>query len=82
MKESVGKYSVGDEITMADVCLWPMVQGGSRVGVDVEMIGLRTVCMIMEELGKMEEFVEIGLQFHRERCVDVNWTGEITMSVV
>ena len=69
VKKSAGKYSVGDEITMADVCLWPKVQGGSRVGVDVEKIELRTVCMIMEELGKVEEFVENGLQFHRENDV-------------
>ncbi|KAJ5906043.1 uncharacterized protein N7473_002959 [Penicillium subrubescens] len=30
-----GKYSVGDEITMADVCLVPAAWGAERVGVDL-----------------------------------------------
>ncbi|RDW81175.1 maleylacetoacetate isomerase MaiA [Aspergillus mulundensis] len=34
-KESAGKFSVGDIITLADVCLVPAVWGAERVGVDL-----------------------------------------------
>ncbi|MCJ1351056.1 MAG: hypothetical protein MMC33_001038 [Icmadophila ericetorum] len=71
VRKSAGKYSVGDEITMADVCLWPMVQGGERVGVDVGDRGCETVASIMRELGNRSEFVEGGLQFHRAHEVEV-----------
>ena len=32
-----GRFSVGDEVTMADVCLIPAVWGAERVGVDLKM---------------------------------------------
>ncbi|KAF3926141.1 hypothetical protein ABW21_db0201458 [Orbilia brochopaga] len=35
LKESAGKYSVGDMITMADLCLLPAIDGAERFGVDV-----------------------------------------------
>ncbi|GKZ99646.1 hypothetical protein AnigIFM60653_005400 [Aspergillus niger] len=34
-EKTAGKYSVGDEITLADVCLLPAVWGAERVGVDL-----------------------------------------------
>ncbi|GKZ33327.1 hypothetical protein AbraIFM66950_003174 [Aspergillus brasiliensis] len=34
-EKTAGKYSVGDEISMADVCLLPAVWGAERVGVDL-----------------------------------------------
>ncbi|KAL4908970.1 hypothetical protein BDW74DRAFT_75607 [Aspergillus multicolor] len=34
-KNSAGKFSVGDTITLADVCLIPAVWGAERVGVDL-----------------------------------------------
>ena len=39
---SAGKYSVGDEVSLADVCLVPMLLGADRVGVNVgqwEVVG-------------------------------------------
>ena len=41
-RESAGAYSVGDEVSLADVCLIPMLEGAGRVGVDVrqwEVVG-------------------------------------------
>jgi maleylacetoacetate isomerase len=35
LKSYAGKYSFSDEITMADVCLAPAVEGASRWGVDI-----------------------------------------------
>ncbi|OJI82662.1 hypothetical protein ABZX51_005703 [Aspergillus tubingensis] len=34
-EKTAGTYSVGDEITLADVCLLPAVWGAERVGVDL-----------------------------------------------
>lgn len=34
-RQSAGTYSVGDEVSLADVCLIPMLEGAGRVGVDV-----------------------------------------------
>ena len=36
MKQSAGQFSVGDNVTMADLCLIPAVDGAVRYGVDVE----------------------------------------------
>jgi len=38
VKGSAGKYSVGDEVTMADVCLAPTVEAGLRWAVDFESL--------------------------------------------
>ena len=35
LAKTAGKYSVGDEITLADVCLVPAVWGAERYGVDM-----------------------------------------------
>lgn len=55
--ESAGKFSVGDSITMADVCLVPAVWGAERVGVDMgEFPTIRGVAERLEE----EECVRRG----------------------
>uniref|UniRef100_A0A3B4AAH0 Uncharacterized protein n=1 Tax=Periophthalmus magnuspinnatus TaxID=409849 RepID=A0A3B4AAH0_9GOBI len=36
LKETAGKYCVGDEISMADVCLVPQVYNAERFKVDIE----------------------------------------------
>ncbi|KAL2835279.1 glutathione S-transferase [Aspergillus cavernicola] len=38
IKDSAGRFSVGDSITMADVCLVPAVWGAQRVDVEVETL--------------------------------------------
>lgn len=35
VEKTAGKFSVGDSITLADVCLVPAVWGAERVGVDM-----------------------------------------------
>ena len=38
VKESAGKYSVGDEVSMADICLAPTIEAGLRWGVDFDVL--------------------------------------------
>ncbi|KUJ06798.1 Maleylacetoacetate isomerase [Mollisia scopiformis] len=49
-----GRYSVGDEVTMADVVLAPAVEGAFRYGVEVKRLG--TVWRIYEEIKGIEAF--------------------------
>ncbi len=51
-----GRYSVGDELSMADVCLAPAVEGALRYGVDLEEQGLRTVKSVYENVRGLEAF--------------------------
>jgi maleylacetoacetate isomerase len=57
-----GAYSVGDEVTLADICLVPAVQGGLRVGIDLERWPL--VKGIVEECWKIEAFRKGGVGEH------------------
>ena len=50
---TAGKFSVGDEISMADVCLVPAIWGAQRWGVD---LGQMPVLMrVYENMSKIEE---------------------------
>jgi maleylacetoacetate isomerase len=49
-----GKYSVGDEVSMADVVLAPAVEGALRYGVDLE--GMKTVKRVYENVRGLEAF--------------------------
>ena len=59
LKGRDGRYSVGDEVTMADVFLVPAVQGGLRVGIDLGKWPL--LKSIVEESWKLEAFRKGGL---------------------
>lgn len=52
-KDTAGEFSVGDEISMADVCLVPAVWGAERFGVDFGQ--MPTVKRVYERLAAMEE---------------------------
>jgi maleylacetoacetate isomerase len=58
VKESAGKYSVGDDVSLADVCLIPMLEGASRVGVDVGQWDV--VGRIAKQCSKLAAFREGG----------------------
>lgn len=62
LKGGDGRYSVGDEVTLADVFLVPAVQGGLRVGIELEKWPL--VKSIVEECWKLEAFRKGGLGGH------------------
>lgn len=62
LKGGDGRYSVGNEVTLADVFLVPAVQGGLRVGIDLEKWPL--VKGIVEECWKLEAFGKGGLGGH------------------
>lgn len=49
-----GKYSVGDEVSMADVVLAPAVEGALRYGVDLD--GFKTVKRVYENVRGLEAF--------------------------
>ncbi|OBT42785.1 maleylacetoacetate isomerase [Pseudogymnoascus sp. WSF 3629] len=53
VKDTAGTFSVGDEVSMADVCLVPAVWGAERFGVDFGE--MPTVRRIYERLAAMEE---------------------------
>ncbi|KAH8810636.1 thioredoxin-like protein [Xylogone sp. PMI_703] len=57
-----GKYSVGNGVTLADVFLIPAVQGGLRVGIELEK--WPTIKGIVEECWKLEAFRQGGLGGH------------------
>ncbi|KAI9873273.1 MAG: hypothetical protein M1830_000590 [Pleopsidium flavum] len=57
-KQSAGAYSVGDEVSLADVCLVPMVEGASRVGIDVGQWEI--VNRIAKQCHKLEAFKKGG----------------------
>lgn len=59
-KHSAGAYSVGDEVSLADVCLVPLVEGGSRV--DVEVGQWEVVNRIAKQCEKLEAFRKGGLR--------------------
>lgn len=56
VKTSAGKYSVGDEVTLADVCLMPQVWTAVRFG--IEMDEYPTVKSICTRLMELEAFGE------------------------
>lgn len=58
-----GRYSVGDEVSLADVFLVPAVQGGLRVG--VELGKWPRVKGIVDECWKLDAFKKGGLGGHR-----------------
>ena len=59
-----GKYCVGDEISIADVCLVPQVYNARRFGVDMKEFPL--IDEIEKRLVLIEEFVEA----HPDKMVD------------
>lgn len=52
--ESAGMYSMGDEVTMADICLAPTIEAGLRWGVDFGL--LPTTWKIYERLKVLPAF--------------------------
>jgi maleylacetoacetate isomerase len=54
LKDCAGLYSVGDEVTMADVALAPAIEAALRWGVD--FTGLPTVWGIYERLKGLPAF--------------------------
>jgi len=51
-----GVYSVGDEVTLADVVLAPAVEAASRYGIDLE--GFPTVKRVYEKIRGLEAFTK------------------------
>jgi len=49
-----GRYSVGDSVSMADVCLAPAVEGALRYGVEVQE--MKTVWRVYCEVKGLEAF--------------------------
>jgi maleylacetoacetate isomerase len=56
LKSYAGKYSFGDEITMADVCLAPAVEGALRWGVDIA--GFPNISRVYSAIRVVDAFVK------------------------
>ena len=56
LSKSAGKFSVGNEITMADFCLVPQVYNANRFKVDMEQFP--TIKEIMNNLEKIPAFIK------------------------
>ena len=54
LKETSGKYCVGDEVSIADLCLVPQVYSAHRFNVD--LTEYPTVRRVSDELDKIPEF--------------------------
>ncbi|KAM3919951.1 maleylacetoacetate isomerase isoform 1-T1 [Leptodactylus fuscus] len=54
LKDGAGRYCVGDEVTMADLCLVPQVANADRFKVD--MTPYPTICRINKALLQLEAF--------------------------
>jgi maleylacetoacetate isomerase len=67
VKESAGLYSVGNEVTMADIVLAPTLESGLRWGVDFSV--LSTIWLIYGRLKVLPEF-EKGDWKHQEDTPD------------
>ncbi|OCL09271.1 maleylacetoacetate isomerase [Glonium stellatum] len=52
LDKTAGRFSVGNEITLADVCLVPAVWGGERFGVDLEKFS--RLKAVFEEMSRTE----------------------------
>ncbi|MCJ1397489.1 hypothetical protein MMC11_000682 [Xylographa trunciseda] len=71
VQRSAGTYSVGDEVSMADVCLFPMMQRAKIMHAYDDAVLHReapTVSRILEALEAMEAFRDGGLQTSDMPC--------------
>ncbi|KAL7753399.1 hypothetical protein RI367_001174 [Sorochytrium milnesiophthora] len=55
LQKSAGKYCVGDNVTLADVCLVPQMYGAKRVNVD--MSAFPTIQRVHDALVQLDAFV-------------------------
>jgi maleylacetoacetate isomerase len=54
LKETSGLYCVGDEVSVADLCLVPQVYSAKRFNIDLAQYPL--ICAINERLEKLDAF--------------------------
>ncbi len=54
LKETSGLYCVGDEVSIADLCLAPQVYSAKRFNIDLTQYPL--ICAINERLEKLDPF--------------------------
>lgn len=63
-RETAGTYSVGDEVSFADVCLVPQLNAARRIGIDVERF--ETLTRAERACASLDAFA----QAHADRQVD------------
>ena len=56
LKDTRGKYSVGDDVTLADVCLIPQLYGADRYKVTLD--AYPNIAEIRKNLEELPEFID------------------------
>ena len=69
--KTAGKYSVGDSVTMADVCLLPAMWAAEKYGVELEK--LPTVMRIFQALSELEEVQKAHWSCQEDTPADKAW---------
>eukprot|EP00002_Diphylleia_rotans_P019907 TRINITY_DN3849_c0_g2_i1.p1 TRINITY_DN3849_c0_g2~~TRINITY_DN3849_c0_g2_i1.p1 ORF type:complete len:213 (-),score=55.47 TRINITY_DN3849_c0_g2_i1:136-774(-) len=70
LKETSGRFCVGDEVTLADVCLVPQVYNAKRFNVEMEKFP--TIARIDQELSKLPEFEKAQPRNQPDRPADLD----------
>lgn len=73
VKDSAGQYSVGDNITLADVCLLPAVWNAQRYGVDLDAFPIIT--KTSENLSKHPAIIKAHWQNQPDTPEDLRASG-------
>lgn len=66
-----GKYSVGDQVTLADVCLLPAIYAAEKNEVDLEK--MPTIMRIYETLSKLEAVQDAHWSRQKDCPEDMSW---------
>lgn len=66
-----GKYSVGDEVTLADVCLLPAIYAAEKNEVELEK--MPTIMRIYEALSQLEAVQEAHWSRQKDCPADMSW---------
>jgi maleylacetoacetate isomerase len=69
--KTAGKYSVGDEVTMADVCLLPAIYAAEKN--EVELQKMPTIMRVYEALSQLEAVREAHWSLQKDCPADMSW---------
>lgn len=71
LSKTAGVYSVGDDVTMADVCLVPAVWGAEKNGIDLE--SLPSVMRVYDALWELDAVQKAHWTKQKDTPDDLAW---------